>query len=298
MTPALLQRRLAEFVDRTDEMERFCRMLDTGQRPVMVISGDSGYGKSSLLARMIHECSLRDRRKAEVVWTDTRPHDYLAVMRKVRDDLGARPFAAFTDLVNYYTKPDYHLMVEITGAPKIEVAAGARIQTSAQVGDIAGIVIKDLMINVPRSDMAVREEERMLRLTERFLTDLKADLGRKPATIFLDAAEKMSVDTAKWVWNELLGPVRDGILANVCVVICGQSHPELDRDWNDCVEVAKLGPLQPEHILDYLKKRSVPGDDAVLGSLANMLALSTKGKVSEVASLVDAYVKLPKRVAP
>ena len=64
MTPNLLQRRLAEFVDRTSEMDRFCRMLQTGEKPVMIVSGDSGCGKSSLLARMVHECSLRSRRKA------------------------------------------------------------------------------------------------------------------------------------------------------------------------------------------------------------------------------------------
>ena len=79
-----LERRLAEFVDREAEMDLFCRMLDTGERPVIVVEGEGGVGKSSLLARMVHECALRTLRKSEIVWTDTRRHDYLAVMRKVR----------------------------------------------------------------------------------------------------------------------------------------------------------------------------------------------------------------------
>jgi putative ribosome biogenesis GTPase RsgA len=80
---AELERRLAEFVDREDELRCFCRLLDDGGRSVMTVCGDGGVGKSSLLARMIHECALRRVRKSEVTWTDTRNHDYLGVMRKI-----------------------------------------------------------------------------------------------------------------------------------------------------------------------------------------------------------------------
>src|SRR6266478_2140375 len=96
-----LERRLAEFVNRKAEMARFCEMLDGHDKLIMLISGDSGLGKSSLFARMIHECAVRNRKKSEVVWTDTRPHDYMAVMRKIRDDFGSHLFKPFTDLINF-----------------------------------------------------------------------------------------------------------------------------------------------------------------------------------------------------
>lgn len=285
----LLERRLAEFVDREDEMRRFVAMLETGHKNIMVVSGDSGLGKSSLLARMMHECGLRKLRKAEVVWTDTRPHDYVALMRKIRDDLEVGAFAAFTDLVNFFTKNNYELTIKVEGAAGIGVGQGARI-TGSTVGDMAGIVVKDFMINVPRSDMDVSEAERMARLTDRFVGDLKAFLARERVVLFFDAIEKMTADTEKWLWGELLTPVRDAALSNVTVVLCGQRAPDLDRDWALCVEIAEIQPLGHAHIVEYLAKRGVAEDHR--GVLATMLLAQTKGKVAEIAKDVDAFLGL------
>ena len=165
-----LERRLAEFVDREEELCAFCDMIDTGERPILVIWGDGGLGKSSLLARMIHECALRSIQKVEVVWTDTRNHDYLAVMRKIRDDLGPLYFRAFTDQVNYFTVPHYQLTLKVEG--RVSVAEGATIEGST-VGDVAGVLVKDSMFVVPRADISVSENDRMAQLTDRFLDDLK-----------------------------------------------------------------------------------------------------------------------------
>ncbi|HEY1384097.1 MAG TPA: hypothetical protein VGF43_10800, partial [Dongiaceae bacterium] len=132
---------LAEFVDREDEMARFGTMLDDATRGLMVVWGEGGVGKSSLQAKMKHELARRQVRKAEIVWTDTYAHDYLAIMRKLRDDLGVEHFKAFTDLVNYFTVPQYNLTINLEGAAKVSVLEGAKIEGST-VGDIAGVVIK------------------------------------------------------------------------------------------------------------------------------------------------------------
>src|SRR5687767_14589140 len=94
---------LEEFVDRAAEIERFRSMLETSDRPILFIWGDSGVGKTSLLAKMIHECSLRKIRKSEVGWSKTRNYDYVGIMRKIRDDVGAHYFNEFTRLVNRFT---------------------------------------------------------------------------------------------------------------------------------------------------------------------------------------------------
>ena len=62
----LERRRLAEFVDRTAEMERFRRMLESDEKHIMVVWGDAGMGKTTLRLRMVHECAGRSVRKAEV----------------------------------------------------------------------------------------------------------------------------------------------------------------------------------------------------------------------------------------
>ncbi len=295
MTTAL-ERRLAEFVDRIDEIATFCNILDTGDPPIMAVWGGGGVGKSSLLARIVHESSIRELCKAEVVWTDTRNHDYLAIMRKMRDDIGAKYFNAFTDLVNYFTVPQYELTVKVEGA--IKVAENAIIEGS-KTGDIAGVIIKDLMIPEPRKDMDIPEDEKLARLTDSFISNFAVALqevaAEKPLIVFFDAIEKMTDDTRNWVWGELLGAVRDNRLPNTRFVLCGREEPpeDLDRDLRLLIEEAELNPLEHEHIVEYLEKRGIEEDSR--DALAMMLLANTEGNPLQIANNVDAFLKLKKK---
>src|SRR5256885_10177320 len=120
------EQRLAQFVDREAQVNSFCRMLEAPDwpRPIMVVWGDGGIGKSSLLFRLVHECSLRNLKKAEVFWTETRNHDYLAVMRKIRDDVGASRFVEFTNLVNFFTVPQCKLELVVGTTGSVSVGEG------------------------------------------------------------------------------------------------------------------------------------------------------------------------------
>ena len=288
-----LEHRLAQFVNREDEMRRFSEMLDTDGKPVMVVWGDSGCGKSSLLARMIHECAQRKLRKSEVVWTATRNHDYMAVMRKIRDDVGAEHFNRFTDLINFFTVKQYEIKINVEAGSGIEVATGTTI-TNSQVGDIAGVIIKDLNITVPRDDQAVPEKERMARLTDQFLQDLSDALKAGPIVVFFDAIEKMTGETEAWVWHELLGAIANGKLQNIRFVLCGQKAPDFG-EWHWMVEAAELGPLGPQHISEYLKNRGV--DEANRQALADLLWVTTKGNANQIAQNVEAFLAMQKKHA-
>ncbi|WP_429886357.1 AAA family ATPase [Geoalkalibacter halelectricus] len=285
-----IEQRLAEFVDREDEMRRFLALLEGQSKSVMVVTGGGGVGKSSLLARMIHECALRRMRKSEIIWTETRNHDYMGVMRKIRDDIGPDFFKSFTDLINFFTVPQYELKVVVEGQGGISVAQGARIEGS-QVGDVAGILIKDLMLSAPRNDMAVPESERMARLTDAFLAGLATNLDTAgPLLVFLDATEKMSQDTERWIWGELLAAVRDGRLRGAKFVLSGRRAPELGRDWLRLVEEATLRPLDREHILVYLERRGVAA--ASRAAVADILLITTQGNVLQIATYVDAFLQM------
>jgi hypothetical protein len=297
---AFLQQRLARFVDRETEMRSFCGMLEMNDspRPIMLVWGEGGMGKSSLLMRMIHECSLRELFKAEVFWTDTRNHDYVAVMRKIRDDVGANNFGEFTNLVNFFTVPQHRLEVVLgTNAP-VTVGAGAELGPGAQVGTMAGIVvqpgavvIKDLMLTDPRSDLAVSESDRMARLTDQFVQELNSVASRRKVVIFLDAVEKATDVTQRWVWGELLGALRDDRLANVCFVIGGRNQPAIDERWRSLVEEKKLGPLKQEHIVEYLMRRGVDPGVSVRQVVAQAILDCTEGNPFKVASAVEAMVR-------
>lgn len=272
-------------------------MLDDGawSRPILVVWGEGGMGKSSLLMRMIHECSLRALNKAEIGWTDTRNHDYLGVMRKIRDDVGASNFGEFTKLVNFFTVPQYRLEVVVGTNASTEVARGATFGENAQIGflggvnvEAGGIVIKDLMLTDPRNDLGIPEAERMARLTDQFVQELNAVAGRGKIVIFLDAVEKATEATQRWVWGELFGALREDRLANVVIVIGGRKQPTIDERWRSLVEERKLGPLQREHIIEYLIKRGVDLDAAAQGMAADLILGMTEGNPFNVANAVEA----------
>jgi hypothetical protein len=290
----VLARRLAEFVDRAAEMNLYGEVLDKGDLPIMVVYAETGMGKTSLLLRMVHECALRKLRKAEVVWTDTLVYDYMAVLRKLRDDLGVDHFGAFTDLINYYTDANYQprLDINVNLQGSVQVAGGAQISGSS-VGDIAGVVFRDNMINVQRPDIAVPLEVRREQLTCRFLDGLRELSSGECVVLFFDAVEKMSDITNQWLWEQLLPPVRDGDLPNVRAVLCGQRLPPQERDWTDFLVLAELKPLGLDDIDAYIAKRAagrVEMSDETRKELAKLLAVVTKGRPAEVASSIDLYM--------
>lgn len=297
----VMEKRLREFVDRDNEMRRFRAILDDPpdnpkEPPIMIVSGESGMGKTSLLARMIHECSLRELRTARVVWKDSNPPDYLEIMRRLRDDLGAINFQGFTDLVNYFMQEGYQPQLQINlllpGAGTIHVAEGMQV-SQARVGDVAGVIIKDSMIVVPRGDMAVPPEERRARLTRRFLENLKGVLAEaSPVVVFLDALEKMSLDTERWLWEQLLDAVRSGELPQIRFVLCGQKPPPEDRDWRDFYEATVLRPLPQTDVVLYLKKRFPDLSDAEHHSVADLVYGMSQGNPAKVADMADAFGKM------
>src|SRR5262245_35031032 len=203
-----IERRLRNFVNRKAEKQSFCNMLDRDDRYILLISGESGVGKSLLFAWMIRECELRNRKKAEVIWSDFRPHNYLAIMQKICDDFGRELFQPFIDLINHFAARDSdarHHDVKISVEGSVQVGQGLQMsQSSAR--NVAGVVIEHLNLV---GDMAVPEAERLIRLTDCFLESFAAALANEPLVVFFDAVEKMDESTRKWVWSELLKAVLD-----------------------------------------------------------------------------------------
>jgi hypothetical protein len=289
-----LEQRLAEFVDREEELGQFMRMMSRmqGTKRVFLVLGDGGSGKSSLMARMYHEVSLAKVRKTLVVWTDTRNHDYLAVMRHMRDDLGVDRFSTFTDLVNYFTVPAYNLKIDVQAQGSISAGQNLVVTSNSSVGDVSGVLIRDMMVVLPRQDMQVPETERVVRLTKAFLSDLQALSGGEPVVVFFDAIEKMTEATRSWVWGELLSVMREPRFDNVLFVLLGREAPAAaqSRDWHRSLEPAQLSPLGLKETMDYLEVRGVP--ETLREGVAQGWLAATKGKALplELANMVDALL--------
>ena len=289
---AFPNRSLEEFVDRVEEMGTFREMVEGRGEPILIVHGKAGMGKSSLLAKMLHECSLAKICKSEIVWTPTRNHDYLGIMRKIRDDFGANVFQSFTDLVNYFTVPQYNLKINVTSSGPINVGQNMTVKQS-EIGDMAGIIIKDNFFEMPRADMAVPDQERMTRLTDKFIENLASVTQEKRFFVFFDVVEKMSAETENWVWNELLMSVQDGRLQNVCFILSGRNEPDLSREWTGVIKKIPLNPVPRKDIVVYLKKRGVV--EAMCEDLADMLLASISEKsMIAIANSVDAFLNLQK----
>lgn len=292
------ERLIGQFVDRSAEMALFQQVLDGDDLPAMVVTAATGMGKSALLMRMVHECALRHLTKAELEWTSVDVLDYMATLRWLRDALGVDHFAAFTDLINYYTdaayRPKLDINIQLQGG-SIHVAQGAQISGST-VGDIAGVVLRDNNFNIQRSDIAVPDELRREQLTRRFLEGLATLSREQMVVIFFNATEKMSEVTYQWLWGQLLKPLVDGALPKVRVVLLGQRPPPGRDELGDLAELvatAELKPLGVDDIDAYIAKRAAGVSeigDATRRELAKMLLVMTQGRPADVASGLDLYL--------
>ena len=288
------KRMLEQFVDRSAEMALFESVLDGGDQPVMVVSAETGMGKTALMMRMVHECALRKLLRAEVEWASMDVLDYMSVMRKLRDGLGVEHFASFTDLINYYTDTSYtprlDINVNLQGG-SVQVATGAQLSGSS-VGDIAGVVLRDNMIVIQRPDIEVPIEVRREQLTQRFLQGLKSLSTQQPVVLFFNATEKMSDITHRWLWEQLLKPVIDD-LPGVRAVLLGQRPAPADKDLTPFVAHAELKPLGVADIDAYIAKRAAKGpaiSDESRREVAAVLTMMTKGRPSDVSSAVDMWL--------
>lgn len=292
------ERRLSEFVDRDAEMKRFQDLVEKDEKLVYVVSGPSGIGKSSLLARMRHHCAQTDVRFIEIVFSLDDSPDYIAIMRRCRDNLGKpalEAFAPLTDLINYYTEEKYTLHVELHGG-NVSVGQGMTVSDGATVNTIAGVVIKDSMIVIPRSDLDVSDAERRQRLTQTFIGNLHAAAAaHKKLIVFLDAAEKMMEVTSRWFWSALVPGVVNEKIENVRFVFLTKEKPLLSRDQRYLVDEAELHPLTIPDIVTYMERRGVAAEHRQV--LAMMVFGRCQGNPSDVADSVDSFLELQKQVS-
>lgn len=282
-----------EFVNRGTELKRFCRILDENEYAVMVISGETGMGKTALHKRLMYECrEARKMRWAETYAVNTRTYNYLYILRKLRDDIGEIHFQRFTDLLNYFTNKNYEFKLSVPAAGSINILNEAHLENST-IEQVIGqqIVIHDLHIDEPRDDKAFREEERMYKLTQQFIADLTAALNGEPLVIFIDDIEQetMPPETMKWMWTEFVKGIMDKGLQHIRFVFSISTEPQVpDALLERKVRAQKLALLTEEYVFEYLNKRNV-GEDYRKG-LGEMIMAMGQGKPSQMADMVKLFL--------
>lgn len=283
------------FVNRTMETSRFCELIQTGQRPIIIVWGKTGLGKTSLKEWMIRECVQRQFAKAEFVWEANRKYDPVGIMRAIRDEVGAEKFKPFTDLINYYTEPNYTLKIVVEGG---QIAEGAQF-TNTKLRDMANVIIRDSMLVVPRQDIEVPPEERLNKLTDLFIPCLAETLKQKMLWLFFDASESMSPETHSWIWNELFKKMTEGVLPNVRAFLCVGRRPRPHQETLSYVEDLTLQPFERKYVAEYLVKKGIDERFGVTESrregMVDIIMLESAGHPGQVAKIADGLIKMLER---
>ena len=281
---------LAAFVDRQAELGRFCEMLESDEKPIMIVWGDDGIGKSSLLLRLIHECASRKLRKAEVFASRTRFNTYLEILRKIRDDLGPELFPNFTQLVNCLfpnpLQPRAPIKIDIGGGAQ-SVLERAKLENVTIHGDVAGVIIKDFMINVPDPSMNIPLQDRMNLLTTEFLKDLAPIVQNEMLVVLFDDIQELTDETYKWLWEGIISALEEGRLKNIRFVLCGRAKPQLEGAAVLSVKEAPLQPLGLSDVENYLERIGHVEEGRL--AAAQMLWAASGGVPLKVAKAVDSY---------
>lgn len=264
-------------------------MVKSGDPPVMLISGRSGIGKSSLLARLADECTQQGVVCVEVDCRDPRHGNYQKIMTAIATRLGIEHFQNFVNLVNHFSDPRQKFAAS---APNISIHGEVSATTLNAGGPVTGVIIKEVNITVPSHDFGVPEAERIAPLTDRFLADLQPLLTRNTIVFFFDQLENATTETRKWFWEELLRPIRlGGGLDGARFVVCAQESPDLEAEIGDLRRIVKradLNPLKDGDIAEYLARREGPSlSESDRRVLAVAIFVKTNGIPGEVAGFVD-----------
>jgi len=277
------------FVNRERIFKGFTRMLvGDSEKQIVFVHAPGGMGKTWLVARLKHECSIRspDIRYAGLDFKDGQAHDYLSIVRQVRDDLGAAYFNRLTQIINAAT--GFHVNLQIADTISSTIAVDQINGVSGgEINVAGGNIIKDNFFLVQADSESVRKEIKA-RVTETFFADLREVLTLGPAAFFFDTYEKAPEATRRWIEGNLLVQIREGKLPRAIVVITGREIPELDKMmWRHCTVYPKLEPLNSKDVATYLREkrgltdidvdtlyRATQGNPQLLGVLADNLDVS------------------------
>jgi hypothetical protein len=207
--------KLRNLANRTKELELFLNMAQ-GKHDcrILLIEGESGMGKSSLLSRFQQQCPSG----VKYVPFDCKGLDSIAAfLSEVVNDLGRKQFPAFEKQLRTFIQGSVDFSENDIEADKISIAInGTNIDPQAQA-------------------------HRLQQLHNAFFEDLEKFEHR--TIIALDTYQMANKDLQNWIENVWLRTVKRR-LEKVVTVIAGQSIPDPNHSvWGDECEHFPLTPI-------------------------------------------------------
>ncbi len=290
---------LQEFVNRTTELERLQNLLaqPTDQRRdrIVIYEGPSGMGKTMLLSRMEHECSLKQVAFARIDFQGGLFNNYLHILRTIRDRLDATAFSAWTERVNYFYPPAGETRAKVdlnlrfsqpSGSVNISGAESVKVDGDLVAGN--KVEIRDLYVNTLRDGSQL--EDTRDTLTSVFLDCMRQLCQKRSVVLLFDNLDHEDLDklTREWVWRQLVMQASQCSGFGVIQVISFISSPEISPEYKPYSRELPLKPLKLEDIEKYLLIRGVKED--VAKGAKYSIASGTDCSPAQVVTAVDKLI--------
>jgi hypothetical protein len=293
-------RHLADFVDRTLELDKFQEVagIPPRERPCSFLAfyGSKGMGKSWLIYRIDFECKRRNVAVARLDLDNDRFSDAARIMQAVVTQLGNENFPDWTGVKREWeTEIPTGIAADLRGDADTPSSSSLNVTGARDVkfekDAVAGnkFEIHQYYSGERKTSAQQNPDEYKYALTESFLRDLGDMLQQKPVVFLLDNfdSECITNQTRKWIMENLLDRPRSARGQGVLVVLTASR--ELDSEiYLDVLqadtEFDEIHPFGREHIIEYLKAQYVKLKDA------------SEIKVDEIETIVRDTQGIPKRV--
>src|SRR5262245_24031686 len=275
------------FVNRHEYVNSFRTDVLSRGRQALFLYGDDGRGKTALLKRLAEVAKEDGAAVAHVSCED----DPIRLMWEVERQLKLDAFEDFKERLRQFYSPKHSISLDDSLGRQISVANQANLAHAA-FRDIIGsqITINDPVFlsegSKSRWSFIVSE------LGGIFTETLHKVSAEHRIVIFLDHVEKAVEDTRNWVWHELVGPLREGALGQVLLVVTvGKERPRLEWRAARSALVRAVRDLTEEHMIDYVVGRIRTIERQEAKWIVLVATAKDKGNMHLLASAVDAVVQ-------
>ena len=277
------------FVNREKQYHGFLKMLaHETPKAIMLIEAPADMGKTWLIQTMRHHCDQNGVPAMHIDFRDRRPYDYLSLVRRARDQMGASYFNPLTETINNFTSVNINLAAgSSSGGVKFgDIDVRDLTDSSLHIQEIAGgNIVKDNQFHIQAdSDTARRAAE--IRINDAFFACLATLREKGPVVFLFDSYEEVTPEAEYWLCDHLLLQMNEEQLSNTLVIIAGRKTPDLGAALKPLVAKTGLDLFLEEHVREYIvDRRQIKGLDVetivkTCGGFPGLLA-----KMADLASM-------------
>lgn len=287
---------IEDFVNRDPELSILWRTIQLErQQRIVLISGQSGLGKSYLLEECIARCTDEGISYVWVDFAESFDQTYIEIIHTVLRQIGAKHFARLKEtLIDIRKEQEQVPRLSALSKPEHPPtlanrpdgrSGGVDFGGQAEVhGDVVGRDIYYITQIIHRGDH-FDQENIQDQVTSAFQESLVEFTLTRTVVFLFDSWERLvATDTRNWLQHNLLYWILEKKLSHSVAVVAGTQVPDIRR-LRLRVEKLTLSFLPNKAVQTYLaEKRGVP-DDKKLGSLVE----AAKGHPLVMSLLADLH---------